>query len=363
MDNFSYKKSLEARNIVIKTANKKVNIQQKIFATIFAIFCMIFLFYFTTNYLVKTFHGRMVTLTRESLLAYDALMVDMYVKPGEIMYPGDTIYSYIYAEMLYDIRNPNSLTDYQSRIVQLEMLISKTRLELEALIIKKEDVQKLTDEMAHNILIGTNTKSDEIDYLIEMSDIDKNIYVAKNLLNVYNMLYLKSDIKSISRKPQPYLLHAHREFISGVREFGSLIQYKVAADTVLVFRVNKIAGEMSLKGESICSVYPLCQYFMNQTHVEMMIPPEFIHELDEDEKVDVYLGSSLIATGTLKLNNPYMENVASNKLGLFNSSIEAAIIRVELDNIRKLPLKYHMSYLPLTLKYYRFPITRKLGLS
>lgn len=361
MDNFSYKKSLDANSIIINDGKRKVNKQQVFFTILFVVIAFYMSWYFTKDYFITTFNGNVVTYQRGSRLLEDAYILEMNIKPGQMLFPGDTAFSFVYTKMIYNVLDPTSFTDIQVKGVELNLRQRESKIELEALISKKKELQVLIDEMEHNILIGINTQNDVINYIIEMTNVNQSIVQAESMVKVYRTTL--DSIISISgirtfQEVSPHTV-SNKEFLKNRKSHGALMQYRVANDTVVVLKIEKIQGSMVFKGESVCTVYPFGQSGANtRAYIEMIAGPEFITEMSDGEQVDIYLDNKLLGTGVLSMYNVYIEEVESSKLGAFATGKDAAIVRVNINDLASWPLKYHMDNLPVKIKYYREPRTK-----
>ena len=99
-------------------------------------------------------------------------------------------------------------------------------------------------------------------------------------------------------------------------------------------------------------VYPIIEGRKN-IHIEMIVQPRFLNEMVDNEEVEIYFGEKYFGDGIIKINNTYMKDVSSFKLGQFSAEKEAAIIRVNIDSAANLALKYQVRGLPVKLRYTR----------
>ncbi len=354
MQNFSHKKQIDPQDVIINQPKKKINKQQIIFTIFFLSVFGYLTWYFTKDLYVSTFQGNIISHHNDVYLMNDIFLLDVKVEPGDVINAGDTMLIYIYTDMLYSVLNPIKLNGYQQEIYDLNMAKGAKILELRTLITQKTFLQKLANKTNKNISLGLNTRSDEIDYLIEIESIKQKIDYTRNMISHYSRSVDSVNVKQSSSFQQvidPFT--QTREFIDeNIHKFGGILQYVIASEKTLVLTINKHPGNLVFKRESIMLVYPVVEGRGN-IYIEMIMQPSFLNEMKNDEKVKIYFGPKYFGDGTIQINNTFMKDVSSFKLGQFSAGREAAIVRVAIDSTANLPLKYQVNGLPVKLRYNR----------
>ncbi len=354
MQNFSYKRPIDPQETVIDKPKKKINIQQKVFTFVFSVIFIVLGWYFSKDLFIATFDGNIISYHGESHLISDAFLLDVRVEPGDIVEAGDTMLLFLYTDMLYSAMNSTTFSDYQQKLFTLKMAKDENLLELRSLQNQEKAILKLKNGVKKNIPLGLHTVMDERDYEIELERIRRNINYVRSKINLYTYSTNSSDYI-----PGPHLVDVldpfeitHEYINSHLSDYGDMLQYLVAPEKTLILAINKYPSNIVFKGDPIMLIYPIDEG-RKRIHIEMIVPPQFLNEMRDGEKVDINFGTQHMGTGTIKINNTYMRSVKPIKLGQFSTDYEGAIIRVKIDNPEELSLKYQINGLPIKLDYKR----------
>ena len=354
MQNFSYKRPIDPQDVIVEKPKKKINMQQKAFTLVFGLIFIILGWYFSKDLFVATFDGNIISYHGESHLISDAFILDVKVKPGDIVEAGDTMLLFLYTDMLYSAMNSTTISDYQQKLFALKMAKDENLLELRSLQNQEKAIIKIKEGVRKNIPLGLHTAIDERDYVIELERIRRNISYVRSKINLYSY-----SARSANYIPGPHMttvldpFEITREYANNhLDEYGEMLQYMVAPEKTLILAINKYPSNVVFKGDPIMLIYPI-EEGRKRIHIEMIVPPEFLNEMQDGQKVDIDFGKQSMGKGTIKINNTYMRSVRPIKLGQFSTDNEGAIIRVNIDSIDNLSLKYQINGLPIKLNYKR----------
>ena len=131
MNNFSYNSQPQEQDIneLLNYQNKKLAKQQNIYAVVFTII-LIILVIFAYRRIVYTYYDGYINLEQNNLRAIDDLYIlDINKNVGDIVQPGDTLYSYILLENLLGQFNVNSVPS---------IILDHANLQLQAELARQE---------------------------------------------------------------------------------------------------------------------------------------------------------------------------------------------------------------------------------
>lgn len=354
MKNFSYKRTINAEEILIDKPKKKINKQQRIFVTFFVLLFGTLGWYFTKDLFIATFDGNIVSFHEETYLMDDVFLLDVKVKPGDIVSAGDTMLYFLYTHMLYSAMNPIGFSDYEQKLLTFNIAKGENLLELKAIKKQERALQLLINKVNHNISLGLNTTKDLASYSIELERVKQQLDYTQNIVNLYANSIRTLNYTQNQHLPQildPFK-NTNDYLIENLDKFGDMLQYLVAPEKTLILAINKYPSNIVFKQDPIMLIYPI-EEGSKRIHIEMIVKPRFLNEMNDGEAVEIYFGTRYMGDGTIKINNTYMKNVNSVKLGKFSTDQEGAIIRINIDNPEELSLKYQVSGLPVKLNYRR----------
>ncbi len=354
MQNFSYKRPIDPQDAIIDKPKKKINVQQRVFTAFFAVVFGFLGWYFSRDLFVATFEGNIISYHGESLLMNDVFLLDIKVNPGDIVEAGDTMFYFLYTDMLYSAINPTKFSDYQQEQLSLNISRSEKYLELKTIERQEKSLLKLKDTVDHNISLGLNRESDKIGYSIEIEGTRQQSDYTKNMIKLYSNFIDTLNFGSgqyLSNILDPF--ESTNEYMNkNIDRFGEMLHYLVAQEKTLILAINKYPGNVVFKGDPIMLIYPI-EGGRERIYIEMIVKPKFLNEMRDGDKVEITFGTQNMGTGTVRINNTYMRDVSSLKLGKFATEKEGAIMRVDIDNPEDWSLKYQIGGLPVKLKYTR----------
>ena len=354
MQTFSYKRPIDPQDAIIDKPKKKINVQQRVFTSFFAVVFIVLGWYFSRDMFVATFEGNIISYQGESNLMNDIFLLDIKVESGDIINAGDTMFYFLYTDMLYSGMNPDRSDGYEQQRLAFDVSRSEKIVELQSVGQQIKTLEQLRDGVTHNIPLGLNDQMDQMDYSIEIEARRQKYNFTKKRISLYSRY-----IDSISFISGQYLADFLNPFENtneymdkNLHRFGEMLHCLVAHEKTLILAINEYPGNVVFKGEPIMLIYPI-EGGRERIHIEMIVKPRFLNEMIDGDKVDIQFGSQYMGTGTIQINNTYMRSVSSLKLGKFSTEKEGAIIRVDIDHPEKLSLKYQISGLPVKLKYKR----------
>lgn len=354
MQKFSYKRPIDPQDVIIEKPKKKINRQQRIFTSVFVILFGLVIWYFAKDLFVVSFDGNVISYHGESHVMDDIFLLDVKVEPGDIVNPGDTMLCFLYTNMLYTAMNSTVFSDFQQKLFALNMSKKESLLELKTILEQKIALQKLENRVARNITLGISTTGEKINYAIEIEKTKQKLSYTKQIIELYN-----NSIDSLNVAHGQYLKDVLDPFEvtnqymnNNMDRFGDMLQYLVAPEKILILAINKYPSNVVFKKDPIMLIYPIDEG-AKRIHIEMIVKPRFLNEMQDGESVEIYFGGEYIGDGTIKINNTYMRSVRPIKLGQFSAEREGAIIRVNIDKPEELSLKYQIGGLPVKLRYKR----------
>lgn len=361
MKDFTYKKTLDTQSIIVSKQTKKKNKQQLLFTLFFVLLLTSAVGYWTYKSYIKSINGYIVSRYHDITLIDDAFVVNIYVKQGDMIKAGDTLFSYVLANVLNEANNPNVITDLEAERRTLTLKVAGLQSELNMLQASQDSLLPVIDELKRNIQLGVATTDQLNPLLLTWQDLKNRETNARHLLTVNQQYQDETDLlireTGNKRLPASYTL----SYLSkNEKIYGRLLQYRIAVDDLYVIEMYALPSKLIYKKDPVMNVYTYANPRKSDIHISALIDPTFLIELSEGDQVQIYLGTSYLGSGTFSLRSSYVKKVDAFKLSGFSENNEAVFVRVDFDDINALPLKYHVNNLPVVLHYKRRGILYKL---
>ncbi len=110
MRNFTYRSLEERENLeaILKRRKRKVNRQQIVAGIIAFVIATTFILYAAFHTYYTEYDGYVHVDANRIRTPFDIYLDSVYVKTGDVVAPGDTLYSYYIIDVLLEHSNPNT---------------------------------------------------------------------------------------------------------------------------------------------------------------------------------------------------------------------------------------------------------------
>ena len=201
MRNFTYRSLDEKDNIeaVLRQRKKKINRQQIIAAIIIFIIVSLATMYAIDKSFYTEYDAYIHIEVNKVRAPYDIYLDSVYVKPGDIVHVGDTLYSYYVLNWLVLEINPNDepsvLQNRRTLTIQHSDILQKIRV----LEVKIAELRKQIALESHNISFGLSDNSHKMDLERELKESEALLAALRAQLGVVNGM--KNDAEFGPRGP------------------------------------------------------------------------------------------------------------------------------------------------------------------
>lgn len=165
MRNFTYRSLDEKDNIeaVLRQRKKKVNRQQIIAGIIIFFICAIGILYAIDKSFYTEYDAYIHIDINKVRAPYDIYLDSVYVKPGDVVHIGDTLYSYYVLDWLILEVNPNDEPSMISQTRNLYLQQGALQQRIAVLQVKIAELRKQIAVESHNISFGLSDNSHKLD--------------------------------------------------------------------------------------------------------------------------------------------------------------------------------------------------------
>jgi hypothetical protein len=144
MNNFTYRSPQEKENLeaILKERRKKVNRQQLIFGCILAFIVFIVAMYIGVHLYYTEYDGYIRVDDNHVRTPMDAFVDRIYVSPGDVVMPGDTLYSYYMLDMFIEQSNLNSEPSVVVRDRDMQLRYVSTQQQISVLLVRINELKR-----------------------------------------------------------------------------------------------------------------------------------------------------------------------------------------------------------------------------
>ena len=110
MKNFTYRSHEEKENIeeILRQRKRKINRQQIVAGTVLGVIIAVIALYIGRQVYYTDFDGYIHVDANQIRTPFDIFLDSLYVETGDVVLPGDTLYSYYMMDMMVENANYNT---------------------------------------------------------------------------------------------------------------------------------------------------------------------------------------------------------------------------------------------------------------
>ena len=294
MRNFQFNEgqALEDQKIeaVIQQRKRKLRKQQTVFALIMLAILSAFAFYVYNKVVYTDFDGYVQTDYKHYRAKDDLYLYKMYKEVGDIVLPGDTLYSYMFLDniltsnRLYD--EPQVVTG--NRNIRLQTGLSAS--DINVLRVKIEELRKQIAVEDHNIQFGLTDNSHKMDLQRQLAETEAQLRAEMSKLSVYHTIGSETEA---ALKRSGATAQYKRENLSQAMEMDrNSVHYVISADTAVITQVMFHGNEPVFQKETIIQTQSM-NLKSNRMKVVAYVPTNDMGKLNNRTKAEVIVNDDV----------------------------------------------------------------------
>lgn len=211
MKNFTYRSHEEKENIeeILRQRKRKINRQQIVAGTVLGVIIAVIALYIGRQVYYTDFDGYIHVDANQIRTPFDIFLDSLYVETGDVVLPGDTLYSYYMMDMMVENANYNTEPAIVARNRDLTLRYNNILQQIQVLKVRIAELRKQISLEDHNIQFGLSDNSHKMDLERMLSEALAQLKAMQNELAMLGGMRHATD-------PVRRGIHS-----SGTREAGS----------------------------------------------------------------------------------------------------------------------------------------------
>lgn len=169
---------------ILQQRKKTQSKQQALFMSIFVFIIMIIALYCVRKVMYAEFNGYVVVHNVRFRASEDIFVHDIYKHNGDLVRPGDTIYSYVSLDWFHEIGNINTESEIIVKSRDLKVQYGLAYQNLEVLRAKMKELQRQIDLEDHNIRFGLSDNVHKLQLEREYKETEEELKALQRRLQV-----------------------------------------------------------------------------------------------------------------------------------------------------------------------------------
>ncbi|MDE6493235.1 MAG: M23 family metallopeptidase [Bacteroidales bacterium] len=361
MKNFTYRSSEEKENIeaILRQRRRKMNRQQLIAGSILGLIILGVVLYFGYHTYYTEYDGYVHVDANRVRTPFDIYLDSVYVKTGDIVAPGDTLYSYYMLDLLVKQANPDEESNLAARNREISLRYENTKQQINVLKVRMEEIQRQIAIDEHNISFGLNNNTHKLDLERALKEDEAKMKALRHEQNVlYRMKRETSPRFNKKSKKNPEENQGQIYDNIGSSSLKGAINYRLAGDSSIVTKVNAPKRMIFFTKEEILTTQHL-NLDANNLQVVAYVPVEKIHKLTQHSKAEVVVTDKVSFNAHVSVLGLSTDEIPANLQSYFTKRTTALIAVFNLEKGQTAPFWSVTSGLPVTVRVKNHPFRKK----
>ena len=316
---------------------KKIAKQQLFFLTIFIFIVFVVILYCIKKVLYTEFDGYVVVHNVRFRASEDIFVHDIYKHNGDLIKPGDTIYSYVSLGWFHEIGDINSESEVVVKSRDLKLQYGLAYQNLAVIKTRLQEIKRQIDLEDHNIRFGLSDNVHKLNLEREYKETEeelksqqRKLYVLQNAINesknavdrlnsVNNSGFTIQDVRDKKK----------------MKELG-MVHYTIAADSSLVTKNWISELSLVLRGEDILETQSF-DLEKGNVYVMAYVTPKRAKYLNRGFKATIIVNDDVEYTATVVSMGARTEEIPEAYRNNLSKDHIAAIAVLRIDDKQEIP--------------------------
>lgn len=330
---------------------KKIAKQQLFFLTIFIFIVFVVILYCIKKVLYTEFDGYVVVHNVRFRASEDIFVHDIYKHNGDLIKPGDTIYSYVSLGWFHEIGDINSESEVVVKSRDLKLQYGLAYQNLAVIKTRLQEIKRQIDLEDHNIRFGLSDNVHKLNLEREYKETEeelksqqRKLYVLQNAINesknAVDRLTSVTDngfsIQDVRNKKK-------------MKELG-MVHYTIAADSSLVTKNWISELSLVLRGEDILETQSF-DLEKDNVYVMAYVTPKRAKYLNRGFKATIIVNDDVEYTATVVSMGARTEEIPEAYRNNLSKDHIAAIAVLRIDDKQEIPFWSLVNGMPVIIRF------------
>lgn len=344
------KEQAEIEQILLQR-KKKQSKQQLLFLSIFIFIVVIIMLYCIRMVLFTDFNGYVVVHNVRFRASEDIFVHEIYKHNGDLVKPGDTIYSYVSLDWFHEIGNINTESAIVVKSRDLKLQYGLAYQNLAVLKAKMQEIQRQIELEDHNIRFGLSDNVHKLNLERDYKATEEQLKAEQRKLYVLQKAINESK-DAVDRLDQ---VNSGGFTIQNVRnkkrmkELG-MLHYTIAADSSLVTKNWISELSLVLRGEDIIETQSF-NLEKDNVYVMAYVTPNRAKFLNRGFKAKVIVNDDVEYTATVVSMGARTEEIPEAYRNNLSKDHIAAIAVLRIDDGQRIPFWSLVNGMPVLIRF------------
>lgn len=330
---------------------KKIAKQQLFFLTIFIFIVFVVILYCIKKVLYTEFDGYVVVHNVRFRASEDIFVHDIYKHNGDLIKPGDTIYSYVSLGWFHEIGDINSESEVVVKSRDLKLQYGLAYQNLAVIKTRLQEIKRQIDLEDHNIRFGLSDNVHKLNLEREYKETEeelksqqRKLYVLKNAIDES-----KNAVERLNSVNNSGFTIQDVRDKKKMKELG-MVHYTIAADSSLVTKNWISELSLVLRGEDILETQSF-DLEKDNVYVMAYVTPKRAKYLNRGFKATIIVNDDVEYTATVVSMGARTEEIPEAYRNNLSKDHIAAIAVLRIDDKQEIPFWSLVNGMPVIIRF------------
>lgn len=330
---------------------KKIAKQQLFFLTIFIFIVFVVILYCIKKVLYTEFDGYVVVHNVRFRASEDIFVHDIYKHNGDLIKPGDTIYSYVSLGWFHEIGDINTESEVVVKSRDLKLQYGLAYQNLAVIKTRLQEIKRQIDLEDHNIRFGLSDNVHKLNLEREYKETEeelksqqRKLYVLKNAIDES-----KNAVERLNSVNNSGFTIQDVRDKKKMKELG-MVHYTIAADSSLVTKNWISELSLVLRGEDILETQSF-DLEKDNVYVMAYVTPKRAKYLNRGFKATIIVNDDVEYTATVVSMGARTEEIPEAYRNNLSKDHIAAIAVLRIDDKQEIPFWSLVNGMPVIIRF------------
>ncbi len=352
MKQFKLRNNEQSADNVIKAINRRTKRQSRMYSYVFIAIVLVVTCYILNAISVEEYDGYISHRDIKMRSVSNIAIVDYFVKPGDIVNEGDTLYSLLMIDWLEDRVNPFSSDLANDKKIDSDLRIAKYRSEIVEINNTIISLHSAINNIEKEIRSGVKTEDELVNLNLELSErIERSDHLRRAITAEYEM---QSKYNYNISNSQSLISQSLSERRANFGEYGGALRYRVAYVDSKIIDIKATTGMITLEHEEVLTFQPIGHPSMTNSRINMVVDANKFEDIYDGMEVEVYAGGEFLCDANVSLlgvrmAEPYADfETLLDRSSAINGKL---IVALKFKSDYTLPEKYYIHNYPVEIKF------------
>lgn len=335
---------------ILKYRKRKIAKQQLVFSAILLSILFLIVFYVYRKVRYVDLNGYVQIDTNFARTPEDIFMLETYVQIGDLVMPGDTLYSYLYLESVLEQANVNSIPAVITHSSDMNLRYNAVTQEFNILLAQIKELERQLRVEDHNIRFGLSSNAHKLDLERELNELKERCKGKRNelaLLGKYKRLFGNSSAKAGYNSGSSMVLNDIL-LDASIRD-KNLRLYKLASDTAIVTDIMVPDKSIVFKKEEILCLQSLNLESCN-LRIVTYVPSNKMSKINNSTRAEIIVNDDLSFTGHMAIMGQRTAELPEHLRSNFSDKTVVPVAIFHVDDGQILPFWALVDDLPVKVR-------------